>query len=100
MGHMGKAPGLLTRTGRQIPQANRSAKILARTGAAGREPSPSGTEQDLHDREVILPRLAGLFLRAVDGHLPHADVPTLRAENKPVALRTEREGLYGSIPAC
>src|SRR5438270_235637 len=97
---MGKASGVATRKiGRQIPQANRSAKILARTGAAGREPSPFGTEQDLHDRDVILPRLAGFFLRPVDGHFPDADVAALRAEDKPVAVRAERQGLYGSVPA-
>src|SRR6516164_9068101 len=97
---MGKASGVLTgKIGRQIPQANRSVVTIARTRAAGRKPSPSGTEQNLHDRDVILPLLAGFFLRPVDGHLPDADVPALRAEDKPVAVRTEREGLYGSIPA-
>src|SRR5215475_2193115 len=96
---MGKASGLLTRKiVRQVPQANRSAKSLARINAAGRKPSPFGTERHLHDRVVILPRLAGFFLRPVDGHLPNADVAALRAEDKPVAVRAERQGLYGSIP--
>src|SRR5262249_57618385 len=97
---MGKASGLLTRKiARQVPQANRSIKAAARIGAGGRKPSPFGTEQHLHDRDVILPRLAGFFLRPVDGHLPDADVAALRAEDKPVAVRAERQGLYGSIPA-
>src|SRR5271166_1069910 len=97
---MGKSPGVLTRKiARQIPQANRSAITVTRTGAAGRKPSSPGTEQDLHDGDVILPRLAGFFLRPVDGHLPDADVAALGAENKPVAVRAERKGLYGSIPS-
>src|SRR5262249_28821036 len=97
---MGKASGLLTRKiARQVPQANRSIKAAARIGAGGRKPSPFGTEQHLHDRNVILPRLAGFFLQPVDGHLPDADVAVLRAEDEPVAVRAERQGPYGSIPA-